>query len=248
MKPSTKMKLAVVSGVIGWAIVAWLIWGNSLRMAQANRAFQSGALDQARREYQQLQRQAPEDPAPAHNLGLCDYLQGNLESSLKLLNQAVKQVETLKKNNRKKTVANPVYYQLGNALFKTAEKAAQPSAGYQAALDSYQKAIIANPADLDAKYNYELTKLRLEQAQRKQNPPEQSHDKNQSKNQKNDQSGSKQGNQPNKTQSNSGNGASKPNQGAMTKEEAAALLKMSENAAQYHGPVVPGKATTDKDW
>ncbi len=243
MKPSTKIKLTIASGVIGLAIIAWLVWGNSLRMTQANRAFQSGALDQARRGYQQLQRQAPKAPAPAHNLGLCDYLQGNLASSLKFLNQAAKQVETLKSKNRKKTVANPVYYQLGNGLFKTAEKATQSNAGYQAALDSYQKAIIANPADLDAKYNYELTKLRLEAAQHKQNTPEQSQANDQPKNQKNNNSQANQNNQ-----SKPGNGASKPNQGAMTKEEAAALLKMSENAAQYHGPVVPGKTTTDKDW
>ncbi len=265
--------------LIGLALVAFLVWGDTLRMAGTNRQFRSGAVDQARAAYQALKTAHPDSPAILHNLGLCDFQQAGYERSLEPLRQAVQLLDRPEAAREKAAHGATLYYHLGNALFKAAEKSAQPADGYQEALANFKRAILADPQDAAAKYNYELTRLRLAQARNQQQNQPDARDQKQNQNQNPNQPNS--GNQKNSNPSESGkdnndssgqasakNGSNRPQSGknragssagndagaasqspgSMTKEEAAALLKMSENGALYQGPVVHDNRPTAQDW
>jgi Ca-activated chloride channel family protein len=254
-------------------IMAGLVWGQSLRMVRGNGLFKSGDFKKAREIYADLSVDEPKSPYVHHNLGLSYYKDNESEKTLENLRQAVKELEALPENTpSKKELLNKFYYHLGDGLFKNAAKAGgdqgQAANLYQEALQNFQKAVEANPGDQDAKYNYELTKLRLQEAkdQQQQNKNDQNKkDQDKQDKQDNQQQQDQKGNQKDKEQQNSKEEQAKKDKakeeqakqgqsgqkqdGKMTKEEAAALLKMAENGELYQGPIIMEKgASGGKDW
>lgn len=258
--------------------MAGLVWGQSLRMVQANGLFKSGDYKKAREIYADLSVDEPKSPYVHHNLGLSYYKDNEFEKTLENLRQAVKELEALPENTpSKKELLNKFYYHLGDGLFKNAAKAEgnpeQAANLYQEALQNFQKAVEVNPSDQDAKYNYELTKLRLQEAkdqqqqnkndknknaQDKKDKQDQQQQQNQKGNQKDsqqqqNQAGNKKEEQAQKDkakeeQSKQGQSGQKKD-GQMSKEEAAALLKMAENGELYQGPIIIDKSPSEgKDW
>ena len=71
------------------------------------------------------------------------------------------------------------YYNLGNAQFAQQK--------LQDALKSYRQSLVHRPDDMEAKYNYALTKKLLEQQQEQQNQQNQNQDQNQDQNQNQNQ-------------------------------------------------------------
>ncbi|MFH1094113.1 MAG: hypothetical protein V1739_08210 [Candidatus Omnitrophota bacterium] len=81
-------------------------------------------------------------------------------------------------NTENKKFEQWINYNLGNAAFETGQKAqgSNPQAAQQAykqALEFFRRAIELNVHDKDAKHNYELTALKLEQAKQEQQKKEQ---------------------------------------------------------------------------
>lgn len=260
--------------------MAGLVWGQSLRMAQANGLFKSGDYKKAREIYADLSVDDPKSPYVHHNLGLSYYKDNEFEKTLENLRQAVKELEALPENTpSKKKLLNKFYYHLGDGLFKNAAKAGgdqgQAANLYQEALQNFQKAVEADPSDQEAKYNYELTKLRLQEAQDqqqqnkndknkndqdkkdKQDKQQQQNQKGNQKEQQNqakdkkdeqakkDQAKQEQAKQQQAKQDQSG----QKKDGQMSKEEAAALLKMAENGELYQGPIIIDRSPSGgKDW
>lgn len=260
-----------------------LVWGKTIRMASANKLFAAKDLTnqtKAAKVYEDMAVDEPNSPYVLHNLGLSQYVQGKFDQAASSLQKALKALEGVKLSPKlAKTLFFPFQYHSGNSMFKLAAKSQSSQSGqsnqagqsiqsgqagqgqpqqpvnlYQAALESYQKAIEANPDDLDAKYNYELTKLRIKQEKNQQNQNQQSQDQqNQqgqpNQNQNNQQQSGNQKNQQgqqNQSQKQQGN-QSKP--GEMSKEEAEALLKMAEKGEQYQGQLIFGaESPTTKDW
>jgi hypothetical protein len=248
----------------GLAIVALLVWLNPLRMARANQLLESGAIDEARKHYQRLAAANPDSPGILHNLGLCDERRGAVEGAANSLRQAAKLLERSESIRYNRAIAPNVYYNLGNALFRAAEKSPAPLNLYREALANFKKAILAAPNDTAAKYNYELTRLRVQEAeQQKPNqsqsqPPDpkrqdsQGRKSNQPSSPQNDaspkgQSGNEANPQGRPGEHRTGGGSTSPAR-PMTKAEAEALLKMSENGALYQGPIMRDNGPTDKDW
>ena len=84
------------------------------------------------------------------------------------------------------------YYNLGNAQFVQQK--------LQEALSSYRKALTLRPDDMEAKYNYALTKKLLEQNQNQNQQQDQNQDQNQNQNQDNKNNDQNQQQDPNKDQ------------------------------------------------
>lgn len=160
---------------LGLLAVAFLIWGNTWRMSMANRDYHKADYDQAREGYEDLLVDLPNSPYVFHNLGLSLLKTNQSAKAINNLKEAAGRLEGIKKGkSRQNKLKNEFTYNLGYALYDSAEKSEdqQSQANYQAALESFRQAIEADPKDLDAKYNYELTLLRLQQP-----PPDNSEQK-----------------------------------------------------------------------
>jgi len=146
-------------------------------MATANRHYNKSDYEAAQERYEDLLVDLPKSPYILHNLGLSLLRKGRNDKAITNLQEAASGLEELKTGkSRKNKLKNEFYYNLGNALYSSAVKsqAQQSTANYQEALECYKQAIEADPKDMDAKYNYELTLLRL-----KQPPPSQNQDQQQ---------------------------------------------------------------------
>lgn len=132
----------------------------------ANRDYNQADYDRARERYEDLLVDLPNSPYVFNNLGLALLKSGQSPKAVEHLKEAAGGLEGLKEGkSRKGKLKNEFCYNLGYALYDSAEKSQdqQSQGNYQAALDSFKQAIEADPKDLDAKYNYELTLLKLRQ-------------------------------------------------------------------------------------
>ena len=175
MSHRARLFLGVILVLLILLATAFLIWGNTWRMSMANRNFQKADYDRARERYEDLLVDLPNSPYLFNNLGLSLIKTGQSQKAVDNLKEATGGLEGLKVGkSRKGKLKNQFYYNLGYALYDTAEKSQdQGSQGnYQGALESFKQAIEADPKDLDAKYNYELTLLKLQQP-----PPDNSEQK-----------------------------------------------------------------------
>ncbi|NLW48913.1 MAG: hypothetical protein GXY86_16485 [Firmicutes bacterium] len=167
--------LVIAFGSIIVLAVIFLIWGNTWRMSVANRYYHQADYDRAQERYENILVDMPSSPYVLNNLGLSLLKKDRSDKAIANLKEATTGLERLTVGkSRKNKLQNEVRYNLGNALYGLAEKSQdqQGQAGYQAALDNFKQAVEADPKDLDAKYNYELTLLRLKQPP-SEKPPEQ---------------------------------------------------------------------------
>lgn len=173
---SHRMRLFLgVTGCFVLLAVAFLIWGNTWRMYLANQDYHKADYDRARERYEDLLVDLPNSPQVFHNLGLSLLKTNQSSKAVNNLKEAAGRLEGLKlSKSRLNKLKNEFHYNLGYALYDTAEKSEdqQSQANYRAALESFRQAIEADPKDLDAKYNYELTLLKLQQP-----PPDNSEQK-----------------------------------------------------------------------
>lgn len=177
MSKGVKVSLIIV-GVIVLLIIAFLVWGRTLRMAYANYLFKHDKYSEAVKIYEDMAVDQPKSPYTLHNRALGYYKQGNHQRSSGELENANKALEDSKMNS--KELVNRFQYHLGNAFFKLGFKPdsnAQSSPEgnnsdpYGQAVQSYKKALEANPRDKDAKYNYELALLHMKQPKSEQQQP-----------------------------------------------------------------------------
>ncbi len=261
MKKPQRLILYIFLALMAFLTISALVWGQTLKMAKANRLLTASQPERARTIYEQMAAHNPESPHLLHNLGLVFYAENQYEKAVANFSNAQKKIaapEFHSGQSIQKDLSNRIAYNLGNALFKQAEKTSgeQSNHYYQSALENYKKAIISNRRDLDAKYNYELTGTRLKQMQNNQSsPPKDQPDNQGSKKSQPDQSNSskngseKQQPQPAHGQSKEQNSPSQTGKGQMTKEEAEALLKMMKTQDQSKAPIMGTHDSRPKqDW
>ncbi len=156
--------------------------------ADALKQYRAGKYNSARREYEELLKKHPDDPRLNFNAGTAAYQAGNFEKALEHLNAAA--------NTPDLPLQEGAYYNRGNAQFRLGEEASDFSAKserWEQAISSYNSALNLNTNDLDARFNLELVKQKLEelkkQQQQQQQQQQQSKDdkKDQEKDRKNDQ-------------------------------------------------------------
>ncbi len=175
MSQRPRQFLGAALGLILLLAVAFLIWGNTWRMAMANRDYNKDDYDRSRERYEDLLVDLPNSPYVFNNLGLSLLKAGQSQKAVANLKEATGGLEGLKAGkSRASKLKNEFHYNLGYALYDSAEKNQEQGSqdNYQAALESFKQAIEADPKDMNAKYNYELTLLKLEQP-----PPDNSEQK-----------------------------------------------------------------------
>ncbi len=253
MKKPLRLILYIFLALMVLLMIGALVWGQTLKMAKANRLLTASQPEQARTIYEQMAARSPESPHLLHNLGLVFYAENQYEKAAANFSNAQKKItapEFHSAQSIQQDLTNRIAYNLGNALFKQAEKTSgeQSNLSYQSALENYKKAIVSDRRDLDAKYNYELTVTRLKQMQNKESSPPKDQPDTQGlkKSQPNQSNASKSGSekqhpapeQPAPGRSKGQNSPSQPGKGQMTKEEAEALLKMMKNQDQSKAPIM----------
>ena len=173
MSKTAKIILLIIGALIVLTLMVYFVWGGTIRMAYANYLFQHGKYYEALKIYEDMAVDAPKSPYILHNRALGYYQQGNLQRASDELQKANKALESEKLNvERQKELTNRYQYHTGNSFFKSGVKAeqGQDTNLYQQALQAFKSAIEANPKDLDAKYNYELAKLHLNNPNQQQQP------------------------------------------------------------------------------
>jgi tetratricopeptide (TPR) repeat protein len=264
----------IVIAIIATGLAA-LVWGRTWRTARVNRLLVKGQSDQALTGYQRLLAGAPDSAVLLNNLGLCLYRQGKYDAAAGYFRKALKSASGRPAQAGRSGLFNPIHYHLGNSLFKQAA-ASRPDQAYNRfteALSAYRQAIEADRSDRDAKYNYELTRLRADQARQQQ---QQEQDKQNKQNKQGSRNKQDRKNQPEKPDGQNGpeerpnqaqnrknptkrqpdpaqqsgqSGKNNPTPGMMSKAEAEALLKAAENGDQYQGRVLGADAPAGaKDW
>ena len=172
------VKKLVMTGIIVlyFALLVILVWGPTIIMALANYRYGDNDYLYARNLYGKLNAVFPSSPYAGHNIGLCLYKLGKYREARAKLEQALikysRQTAGRADRVNQDKARGIFHYHLGNAIFKSVPpkggKPGEAVKAYQEALAQYKKALLANPGDFEAKYNYELTLVRLGQYQ----PPE----------------------------------------------------------------------------
>lgn len=170
-----RLYLGIAFGLIIVLVIVFLVWGNTWRMSVANKYYHKADYDRAQERYENLLVDMANSPYVLNNLGLSLLKKEQNDKAIVNLKDAASGLEGLAVGkSRKNKLKNEFHYNLGNALYGLAEKSQdqQGQVGYGQALENFKQAIEADPKDMDAKYNYELTLLRVKQPPPNK-PPEQ---------------------------------------------------------------------------
>lgn len=137
-----------------WLLSAVLVMGiDSLRgvvdPAERNNAgiwaYERGDFESALRSFQIAQVNSPDDSVPYLNAGLAFARLGALSEAVLALEQALKTAQP--------ALAAQIYFNLGNVYFQMRD--------FQQAVAAYQRTLLLQPGDMDARHNLELALQRL---------------------------------------------------------------------------------------
>jgi tetratricopeptide (TPR) repeat protein len=133
-----------------WALLsAALLTACAVSPAERNNAgnalYAQGDYSMALRAYQAAMVADPDGAEPYYNAASALARSGRQQAAVEALLQALRTADG--------PVAQAVYYNLGNVYFEMAR--------YEDAAAAYRTALLLNPQDDDARFNYELALLRL---------------------------------------------------------------------------------------
>jgi Ca-activated chloride channel family protein len=155
----------------------------------AEKAYDKGDYPAAEKEYAATVSKDPKRPQLEFNLGAAAYKAGDYGKAAAAFQAAL--------NTSDVPLQQSAYYNLGNTQFRTGQqteksKPQETIKSWQQALQSYEAALQIKSGDVDAKFNRDLVKQKLEQLQKQQQDQQKKdQEKNsQDKNQKGEQNGS----------------------------------------------------------
>ena len=147
-------------------LLAFLLYlGVLFGQDKGKKAYEEGHYDEARVYYEHVLNNRKKDNGAQFGLGVTAYQQKDMETAARALNNAM--------NSDNKSLASKAMYNLGN-MFRDQQK-------MEESLALYRKAIELDPADEDAKVNYELLKQVLQQQEQQQQEDKQNQDQDQEK-------------------------------------------------------------------
>ena len=133
-----------------------------------NRHYDEGRYEEAHEQYLEALRQAPDSPIVPFNDGNALYRTEELQRAMESYRRAVESGDP--------AIEAQAWYNLGNALYKQQQ--------LEPALEAYKEALRRNPADTDAKHNFEVT---LEQQQQQQESDDQQDENDEGRDQQDQQ-------------------------------------------------------------
>lgn len=258
LNPQVKMVLFVLVILCFLLVLVFQVWGDSMRMARANALLTNEhRVQAASRIYADLAVKQPDSPHILHNLALSAYENHRFTQALKVFTDGLAKLEKPENGSpvpscRRQELTYKYRYHLGNTSFMLAEEEkladTQRRQYLEAALDHYQKALLIDASDPDAKYNYELTKLHLQHQDEKrpektgEEPGQTQNDDNQNNQGKNDEEDSRDRaddhDSPSAAQQDKSSAPEKSAAGeeGMSKEEAIYLLDLTKMEEEYYTP------------
>jgi Ca-activated chloride channel family protein len=173
-------KMARSSGAVATVTIALAVLG-SARPAEASvskgeKAFQKGDFAKAEQEYAQAAAKSPNKPVLQFNTGAAAYKAGNFDAAAQSFTRAMK-TDDLK-------LQQDDYYNLGNAQYRIGQKTEKANTQetiktWEQAVQSYEAALQLKADDVDAKYNRDLVKRKLEELKKQQQQQQQQNQQNQ---------------------------------------------------------------------
>ncbi|MEM1096258.1 MAG: tetratricopeptide repeat protein [Bacteroidota bacterium] len=142
--------------VLIFLALGWLADDGAKQGREGNALYEQGDYEAAAAAYQAGLAALPADGDLAirqglyNNLGAALYRQGNYEDARKALDQAVGLAQSLPERARSA-------YNAGNTAFQQED--------LEGALGYYEETMLADPTNVDAKFNYEFVKRQLEEQQ-----------------------------------------------------------------------------------
>ena len=133
---------------------------------EGNDLFEEGNYSEAEIEYRKSLTEKPGYYKGTFNLGDAMYKQENFEESGKLFNEVAE-------ISNESDVKASAFYNLGNT-FLSEDK-------FKEGIEAYKKSLRLNPDDVDAKYNLEYARKKLNEQQQQQQNQDQNKDKDQDK-------------------------------------------------------------------
>jgi len=106
-----------------------------------NKLLENGKVDSAISEYYAARVERPAESGVVYNLGSAYHKKGVFDTAATQLQNALAHVDP--------TLKPDAYYNLGNTQYRMQE--------YEAAIESYKQSLLADPTDIEAKHNLELT-------------------------------------------------------------------------------------------
>ena len=143
---------------------------NSL-LRQGNRKFENGDYKEAEKDYRKALEMNKESVKGQFNLGTAVYKNNNFEEATKIY-------DNLAGKNADPDVRSKVFHNLGNSYLQSKE--------YEKSILAYKNALMANPKNVDTKYNLEYAKMMLKKQQEQQQNKD-NKDKKDNKDDKKDQ-------------------------------------------------------------
>ena len=122
-----------------------------------NRLYDEGRYEEAHEQYLEALRQAPDSPIVPFNDGNALYRTEELQRAMESYRRAVESGDP--------RIEAQAWYNLGNALYKQQQ--------LEPALEAYKEALRRNPADTDAKHNFEVTLEQLQEQQQQESDDQQ---------------------------------------------------------------------------
>ena len=153
--------------------------------SDALKNYARGKFSQARSEFERLARKSPDDSRLRYNAGAAAFQDEDYDTALKHFNQTL--------SARDLKLQQQSYYNLGNTHFRLGEKtddAKEKQQQWEQAIHQYESALKLNTNDVDAKFNVEVVKKKLEELkkqQQQQNKQDQNKDDQNKDQQKSDQ-------------------------------------------------------------
>ncbi len=140
--------------------------------SDALKNYERGKFSQARAEFERLARKSPDDSRLRYNAGAAAFQDEDYDTALKHFNQTL--------TARDLKLQEQSYYNLGNTHFRLGEKtteAKDKQQQWEQAIHQYESALKLNTNDLDAKFNMEVVKEKLEELKQQQQQNKQDQNK-----------------------------------------------------------------------
>ena len=152
-----------VAGTVAALLLLFLPHATSASPSAALREYQSGNYSIALKDFQNALQKKPDDLRLQFNAGATAYRLGEFEQARKYFEETV--------NAQDLNLQQQAYYNLGNTLYRLGEQASDPkkkTEPWELALKQYDSAIRLNTNDVDAQFNRDFVRKKLDELKQQQ--------------------------------------------------------------------------------
>ena len=137
-------------------------------VSSAQRAYQAGKFEEARKQYDALLKKKADDPRLHFNAGAAAYRDGQFAEAAERFEKAT--------TARDLKLQQSAFYNRGNTLYQLGERAEEPDKkreAWEQSLEDFEATLKLNAQDADAKNNLEFVKRKLEELKQEQQKQDQ---------------------------------------------------------------------------